>query len=284
MQNLNFETNQKSSSISFCTQYNLPAFGTQPEVNLRCGLKNDRQPTYLDSYGNAKVIAWKQYQRFHELDAEERSRLNRKWQAHLNCGVSTIMGFNGSIYTHGIDLDAACFIESDLPHKELKAELRRPDSPLRHEAIANLNHAVEALFQNYPALREAHRFTTPSGGLRIIVGSAQQLSNNFGANSGFALSKYQDKRCGELLTGNGGHTLMPGAAGYTWQQFPESIVMIDNLEEIFFPVGHIPKEIKQARLYLNNIDAKYAEQYDLSLIHISEPTRLLVQSRMTTSA
>ena len=233
---LEYMSSQKSLSLKFCNQYKLPTFGTQPPINIERGL-DKRQPTYLDSLGKARSFKWRPHKEFYKLSPTRRDDLNRTWQCHPHCGVSTLMGFNGNIHIHGVNFGAKHF-------------------------KGNLNAVVESLFNKYPILKNAHRYSTPSGGIRILVASKEPLSKAFGANNGFALAKYQQQRCGEILSKNGGHTLMPGAEGYVWQHYHDSIVIVDNMEDIFFPVGRIPREIKKVREYLSHIDSKYADNYD----------------------
>ncbi len=236
MQSLKYGKSEKNLSLELISKYILPAFGTQPQRNMADGLSG-KQPSYITREGKTKACAWKNYQHFYKLHETERNRLNNLWQAHPDCGVSTLLGFNGSIHIHGIDFDSKHF--------------------------TSLEQTIDELFSRHPILKTCHRFNTPRGGLRIIFGTLNQLKG-FGSNSGFALKPY-GARCGELLTKNGGHTLMPGCDGYHWVNFPEEIITIFNPEEIFYPLQKRPQKPSQQKTVLNSKWEDYLNNFQWSV-------------------
>ena len=77
--------------------------------------------------------------------------------------------------------------------------------------------------EKYPIVESAPQFKTPRGGQRFLVAFTEE-PKEFGANNGFSLTANSTERMGELLTKNGGHTLLPPTVGvngkaYEWVKF-----------------------------------------------------------------
>ncbi len=196
---------------------NKPAFPISPQQSL-LNNKEPKQPAYYDDK-YYKTLNWKSYQNWHELEPGLRNQLIEKWHKDKRSdGVSTLGGWNGRHWLGWIDFDLKDFNSTEKMDTE----------------IANW-------VNKYPILEESPHFTTPGGGHRFLVAWNSE-PKNFGANSGFSLIPESTERMGELLTLQGGMTILPptlGANGkpYQWVNFADYPPIVNSPEEVgIFPV------------------------------------------------
>ncbi len=215
---------------------NRPPFPVSPRESIVNGVEA-KEPAFYDGRFY-KPLKWKQYQHWEEIEEETKERLIEKWHSDRRIeGVSTLGGWNGKHWLGWIDIDSKS--------KCLDSE-------------ADLTAACEREFANhlerYPVLKGCPRFRTPSGGFRLLIAFNRE-PENFKANSGFAFSP-DGPRMGELLTKNGGHTLLPPTVGtngnsYHWEFFAEYPPIAEQPEDVgLFPVHNktVAKQSTSPRL------------------------------------
>ncbi len=185
-----------------------PAFPISPQQSL-LNNKEAKQPAFY--HGRYyQVLNWKSYQNWHELEPNLRKQLSKKWHSDSRIeGVSTLGGFNGEHWLGWIDFDLNDF-----------------------RSVNEMEQELAVWQEKYPILQQAPHFTTPSGGHRFLVAFSSEPTD-FGANNGFSLTPNSTQRRGELLTKNGGHTLLPPTVGtngraYEWVNFGEYPPVISN--------------------------------------------------------
>jgi hypothetical protein len=189
-----------------------PPFPVSPREALLAN-KQPKQPGYYDGK-YYKALQWKDFQNWHELESSLQEKLVKQWHKDTRIdGVSTLGGFNGKHWLCWVDFDVQDF-----------------------DSVEAMKGAIASWLKCHPELWEAPHFVTPSGGHRFLV-AFESEPENFGANNGFALTQNTDQRCGELLTKNGGHTLLPPTIGtngkaYAWVKFAEYPPIVDSPESI----------------------------------------------------
>ena len=191
---------------------NKPPFPASPQQSI-INDKNPKQPCYYERGNYYRSIEWKRHQNWHEKESSLRAILIEKWHKDPRIeGVSTLGGYNGQHWLGWVDFDV-----NDFENKE-------------HQETA-----IATWLEKYPTLKNAPQFRTPSGGYRVLV-AFESEPIDWGANNGFALEPNQTSRCGELLTKNGGHTLLPPSKGengscYEWVVFDGSYPPIVDAPE-----------------------------------------------------
>ncbi|WP_449416066.1 DUF3987 domain-containing protein [Phormidium nigroviride] len=185
---------------------NKPPFPISPQQSL-LNNKVEKQPAYYDRH-YYKTLEWKPYQKWHSLDPKLQEQLITTWHSdHRIDGVSTLGGWNGQHWL--------CWIDFDLNASETPEILKT---------------RIDAWINTYPILQSAPQFLTPSGGYRVLVAFLTE-PQDFGANNGFAFTPNTTVREGELLTKNGGHTLLPPTVGSNgkkyeftvWSEYPPTV-------------------------------------------------------------
>ncbi len=183
------------------SKLNKPAFPISPQQSL-LNNKEAKQPAFYDGR-YYKTLNWKSYQSWHELEPNLRQQLREKWHSDERIeGVSSLGGFNGEHWLGWLDFDLSDF-----------------------GSATNMEQEIADWQEKYPIIEQAPHFTTPSGGHRFLVAWSSEPTD-FGANNGFSLTPNSTERMGELLTKNGGHTLLPPTVGtngqaYEWVNFAE---------------------------------------------------------------
>ena len=147
-----------------------------------CGVQGGKAPAWINRNGKAVKLSWKTYQNQLPTQADL-----TKWFERTP-GIGTLGGGPNAQghYIGFIDLD-------------------------RKEKVFSSPQAFEARLQqwlnDYPLLKKAPRFRTPSGGYRVILAFTEEPNwTAFSLDPGGA-------RMGELLARNGGHTLLPPTVG-----------------------------------------------------------------------
>lgn len=191
--------------------------------------KEPKQPCFLDGK-YLKTISWKQWQ--HTQPIEE---IYRAWFQNPKTGIGTLGGWNGNHWLGWIDFDQKDFTGAQ-----------------------ECDRSIAQWLDQYPLMKDAPMFRTPSGGYRFLVAFNKE-PENFKANSGFSLKRDGSHHVGELLSKNGGHTLLPPTVGvsgkaYQWVQWSEYPPVVDHPEDIgVYPVQKrtasvqsLPQPIRQA--------------------------------------
>lgn len=193
---------------------NKPPFPASPQQSI-INEKNPKQPCYYERGNYYRSIEWKRHQNWHEKESSLRAQLIEKWHKDPRIeGVSTLGGYNGQHWLGWVDFDVDDFSSLD-----------------------EMSNAIATWLEKNSLLKTAPQFRTPSGGYRVLVAFSSEPID-WGANNGFALKPNQTNRCGELLTKNGGHTLLPPSKGengsyYEWVVFDGSYPpVVDNPESI----------------------------------------------------
>lgn len=157
--------------------------------------RTQKQPQFFD--GKRVVpVNWQEWQKDQPIP-----EVYQVWFRHPATGIGTLGGWNGRHWLGWVDFDVDNF-------ESVEAML---------EAIANW-------FASSAAIANAPQFFSPSGGYRVLL--AFEREPETGANNGFSFSPDADKRMGELLIKNGGHTLLPPTVGangkpYQWVKWTE---------------------------------------------------------------
>lgn len=174
--------------------------------------KEPKQPCFLDGK-YLKTINWKQWQ-----DTQPLQEILDAWFSNPKTGIGTLGGWNGKHWLGWIDFD-------------------RKDFPSSNEC----DRTIQEWLETYPVLEAAPMFRTPSGGYRFLIAFSQE-PENFKANSGFSLKPDGSHHVGELLSKNGGHTLLPPTVGvtgssYEWVRWSEYPPVAEQPEDIgVYPV------------------------------------------------
>ena len=183
--------------------------------------KEPKQPCYFD--GKRVIpISWKQWQNEQPI-----AEIYKTWFANAKNGIGTLGGWNGKHWLGWIDFDQKDF-----------------SSP--QECDVKIAEWLSA----YPIMADAPMFRTPSGGYRFLVAFDKE-PENFKANSGFSLNPDGSHHVGELLTKNGGHTLLPPTIGvngkpYKWEYWTEYPPVVDSPEDIGLYLVQKRTETKKA--------------------------------------
>jgi hypothetical protein len=174
--------------------------------------KQPKQPCFLDGK-YLKSINWKQWQNNQPI-----KEIYEAWFKNPKTGIGTLGGWNGKHWLGWIDFDQKDFASGE-----------------------ECDGAIAQWFDQYPLMKDAPMFRTPSGGYRFLVAFNQE-PDNFKANSGFSLKPDGSHHVGELLSKNGGHTLLPPTIGvsgnpYQWVQWSEYPPAVNQPEDIgVYPV------------------------------------------------
>jgi hypothetical protein len=169
--------------------------------------KEPKQPCFLDGK-YLKTVSWRQWQEIQPLP-----EILDAWFSNPKTGIGTLGGWNGKHWLGWIDFD-----RKDFPS---------PDT---------CDRTIQEWLETYPVLEAAPMFRTPSGGYRFLVAFSRE-PENFKANSGFSLKSDGSHHVGELLSKNGGHTLLPPTVGitgvaYEWMQWSEYPPVFEQPEDI----------------------------------------------------
>ncbi len=203
----------KAQMIAWVSQSLLkPPFPCSPRQSL-LNNKQPKQPAYYDGR-YYKSLLWKEYQNWHSLEPDLREALINTWHSDARIeGISTLGGWNGLHWLGWIDFDLQHF-----------------------ESPEQLSNAIDNWTWSYYVLRQAPQYKTPSGGYRFLV-AFEKEPENFGANNGFTFIEGSSRKLGELLTKNGGHTLLPPSIGtsgqaYEWVVWAEYPPVFESPEAI----------------------------------------------------
>lgn len=174
--------------------------------------KDPKQPCFLDGK-YLKTVNWKQWQ-----DTQPIPEILDAWFSNPKTGIGTLGGWNGKHWLGWIDFDQKNFPSPD-----------------------ECDRTIQEWLETHPILEAAPMFRTPSGGYRFLVAFSQE-PENFKANSGFSLEPDGGNHVGELLSKNGGHTLLPPTVGvtgkaYEWVRWSEYPPEVDQPEDVgVYPV------------------------------------------------
>jgi hypothetical protein len=189
--------------------------------------KEPKQPCFVDSRGYLKSLNWKQWQIEQPLE-----EIVRSWFCNPKTGIGTLGGWNGKHWLAWVDFDQKDFASPQ-----------------------ECDHRINEWEKQHPTLATAPMFRTPSGGYRFLIAFDSE-PQNFKANSGFSLDIDGKHHVGELLTKNGGHTLLPPTRNvhdkpYTWQRWVEYPPVFKSPEDVgLYPLGGKampPKQKTQVR-------------------------------------
>ena len=184
--------------------------------------KEPKAPCFFD--GRRVVsISWKQWQHTQPI-----GEIIKAWFSHPKTGIGTLGGWNGRHWLCWADFDAKTFESQD-----------------------ECDRAISSWQTRYPILENAPLFKTPSGGYRFLIAFNQE-PKNFKANSGFSLNSDGSHHVGELLTKNGGHTLLPPTVGvtgtpYQWVRWAEYPPVVEQPADVgLYPVINQPTVLPTA--------------------------------------
>jgi phage/plasmid-associated DNA primase len=184
------------------------------EAEKAWGAKSAKRPCYWDEASQKVIpVSWKEFQTSRPTPEHLRA-----WFASNKTQVGCLGGWNGKHWLAWIDFD--------LHHFESQDAL---DAKLAWWAL------------KYPILGEAPKFRSPSGGYRYLI-AFEHKPDKFGGNSGFCFTPGDKERLGELLTNNGGHTLLPPTQSYNgayqWERWSKYPPVVETPEAIgLYPVG-----------------------------------------------
>jgi hypothetical protein len=174
--------------------------------------KEPKAPCYFD--GRRVIpISWKPWQNSQPIE-----EICKAWFQNSKTGIGTLGGWNGKHWLGWIDFDQKDFASSQ-----------------------ECDRSIAEWLDKYPLMKDAPMFRTPSGGYRFLVAFNQE-PENFKANSGFSLKADGSHHVGELLSKNGGHTLLPPTVGvsgeaYQWVQWSEYPPAVNQPEDVgLYPV------------------------------------------------
>jgi Protein of unknown function (DUF3987)/Bifunctional DNA primase/polymerase, N-terminal len=180
--------------------------------------KEPKAPHFIDGKF-IKSLQWKHFQCI--MPPQEAIT---KWFCDPRMGIGTLGGFNGKHWLCWIDFDSKDF-----------------------ESQKECDRKVAEWESQYPLTKEMPKFRSPSGGYRYLVALSVE-PENFKSNSAFSLASDGSHHCGELLTKNGGHTLLPPTIGlngkaYAWVRWFEYPPVISCPGD----VGLYPLQQKKAK-------------------------------------
>lgn len=174
--------------------------------------KEPKAPCFFD--GRRVVpINWKHWQNEQPIP-----EVFNAWFINQKTGIGTLGGWNGKHWLGWIDFDQKDFSSAD-------------------ECDCTIAEWVD----QFPIMANAPTFRTPSGGYRFLIAFSRE-SENFKANSGFSLKPDGSHHVGELLSKNGGHTLLPPTVGvsgkaYYWERWSEYPPVVERPEDVgIYPV------------------------------------------------
>ncbi len=198
-------------TIAWLLRLGRPPLPECPIEAAKVGLEA-KAPCYFD--GRRVIpINWKQWQ--HQLPIAD---IYQAWFRHPKTGIGTSGGWNGKHWLGWVDFDQKDFSSPE-----------------------ECDRAIEQWVNRYSILQSAPMFRTPSGGYRFLIAFSQE-PQNFKANSGFSLKPDGSHHAGELLTKNGGHTLLPPTIGvngkpYKWVSWCEYPPVVEQPEDVgLFPI------------------------------------------------
>lgn len=206
--------------------------------------KEPKQPCFLD--GKRVIpVSWKQWQKQQPI-----TEIYQTWFTSPKTGIGTLGGWNGKHWLGWVDFDKQDFSSAD-----------------------ECDRAIDQWVKQYPIVANAPMFRTPGGGYRFLVAFSQE-PQNFKANSGFSLNPDGSHHVGELLTKNGGHTLLPPTIGvsgksYQWVQWSEYPPVVEQPED----VGLYPVQKQTGNNSIPTLPAKQgssSKNTDTSLIEFLE--------------
>lgn len=214
--------------------------------------KEPKQPCFLDRKW-LKPVNWKQWQNTQPIE-----EIIEAWFENPKTGIGTLGGWNGKHWLGWVDFDQKDFSSAD-----------------------ECDRAIDQWEKQYPIVADAPMFRTPSGGYRFLVAFNLE-PQNFKANSGFSLNPDGSHHVGELLTKNGGHTLLPPTIGvsgkpYQWVRWGEYPPVIEQPEDI----GLYPVQKRTENNSIATLPAKQSnpsKNTDTSLIEFLERD---IYSRLT---
>ncbi|HEY9653666.1 MAG TPA: DUF3987 domain-containing protein [Coleofasciculaceae cyanobacterium] len=175
--------------------------------------KEPKAPCFLDNRNFLKSVSWKQWQNNQPI-----KEIYEAWFANPRTGIGTLGGWNGKHWLGWIDFDQKDFASGE-----------------------ECDRIIAEWLEKHPLMKDAPTFRTPSGGYRFLVAFNQE-PQNFKANSGFSLKPDGSHHVGELLSKNGGHTLLPPTVGvtgkaYEWGHWTEYPPVVNQPEDIgLYPV------------------------------------------------
>src|SRR3569832_1596421 len=178
-----------------------------------------KRPCYFDERKQRVVpVKWKEFQ-----EKRPGERLVEVWFKSQKTQIGCLSGWNNRHWLTWIDFDLKHFKDQ----QDLDTQLAVWES-------------------KHPLLQEAPSFRSPSGGYRYLIAFSEK-PEIFGANSGFSFTAGSSLRLGELLTNNGGHTLLPPTVSvngaYAWERWNEYPPVVQSPENIgLYTVGKKAKE------------------------------------------
>lgn len=187
----------------------LPASPTESVINNL----DEKAPNYYKSKTFFTGVRWQKFQNWEKFSQETKIRLIQEWHKDPRIeGVSTLGGWNGSHWLCWIDFDKQ-----------------------RGQTKEGLNVIIDNWIGNYEILSKCLHFTTPNDGHRFLIALEKEPEdwdnlNDFTLDRGGTIQ-------GQILTKNGGHTLLPPCLGvngnrYEWVKFIAYPPVIKDLEEI----------------------------------------------------
>ena len=198
-------------TINWLIQLGRPPLPESPVEAAKQG-KEPKQPCFLDGK-YLKSVNWKQWQNTQPL-----AEIYNYWFKNPKTGIGTLGGWNGKHWLGWIDFDQKNFTSAE-----------------------ECDHTIVNWVEKYPMMQMAPMFRTPSGGYRFLVAFNCE-PENFKATSGFSLNSDGSHHVGELLSKNGGHTLLPPTIGisgksYEWVQWSEYPPAVNQPEDVgLYPV------------------------------------------------
>lgn len=213
-------------TIAWLLRLGRPPLPECPVAAAREG-KEPKQPCYFD--GRRVIpISWKPWQKEQPI-----ADIYETWFANPKTGIGTLGGWNGKHWLGWVDFDQKDF-----------------------SCPEECDRSIEQWVAQYSIVKSAPMFRTPSGGYRFLIAFNQEPAN-FKANSGFSLNPDGSHHVGELLTKNGGHSIMPPTQGingkfYEWVRWCEYPPVVEQPEDVgLYPVrkrtenNSIPKQPRQ---------------------------------------
>uniref|UniRef100_B8HYH8 Uncharacterized protein n=1 Tax=Cyanothece sp. (strain PCC 7425 / ATCC 29141) TaxID=395961 RepID=B8HYH8_CYAP4 len=207
--------------------------------------KEPKQPAYISGWKDGepivKSINWKQFQ----TNMPQDSMLG-VWFRDRKTGIGTLAGWNGEHWLGWIDFDVKDFASQEA-----------------------CDRAVAEWMEQYQIVKGCPRFRTPGGGYRFLI-AWEKEPENFGANNGFSLSPDGSTRSGELLTKNGGHTLLPPTIGvngkpYYWEYWQEYPPLASSPEAVgIYPLVTQTSKPEESHYKQNGGKAKQKTETDLT--------------------
>ena len=190
----------------------MPPFPANPTESVINNL-DEKAPNYYKSKTFFTGVKWQKFQDWQKLSQETKIRVIQEWHKDPRIeGVSTLGGWNGSPWL--------CWIDFDKQQGQTKEDL---------------NVIIDSWIGNYEILSQCLHFTTPNDGHRFLI-ALEKEPEDWGNLNNFTLDPKGTIQ-GQILTKNGGHTLLPPCLGingnkYEWVKFVEYPPVIKNLKEI----------------------------------------------------